>query len=209
MLDNKTRLNTPIRQAVVAKALETSGVLEEEKLLIELRAELASKICKYAMDKEGHTEASIRKLVDNSNESAFISIGTSNARYVSANLNGKSVQLQLNGQKDYRGKSHIEIKYPSEGGPLVPYDRVDVSDASYWDDYFSLEQRQTAVEQQRKVIETTVAATLKRVTTVGKLLEVWPAAVDLLPAEYIESTGTALAIDPKALNALCGIPSNK
>lgn len=218
-LDNKTRLNSAIRQHIVNKALETSGVDAEDIKLIDDRAAFAEKVRAYCVKKAGFTDADLRaeydravKAYENDKLRDFIYLSVSvNSGSFRVNINGQTRDLRLDGASGryYHEKTHIEIKSVGDGGPIMPRDRINIASNDFMDEISALDERQKQNNARREEIQKTVEAAVKRVGTVGKLLEQWPAAEELLPKEYKENKATALALNAETLNALCGIPSDK
>ena len=91
----------------------------------------------------------------------------------------------------------------------VPRNRPNIADQVLKDEFMGLAARQQANEDKKASIDSTVRAVLRSAATIGKLLEAWPEAVELLPDEIVQTTKTGLAIIPENLNSLVGIPSPK
>lgn len=72
-----------------------------------------------------------------------------------------------------------------------------------------LDAEQEAINRKKTTFDATLDAVLKNARTVKQLLTAWPDAKELLPEDIQRATGTALAINPAELNAICGIPSGK
>lgn len=231
MLDNKTRLNASIRQNIVDKALETSGLNAEAKALIDARAELARDVLSECHRICGTNDADLSAKytelmgVAETGWGKFIGLNLRReSRYygdVDVYINGMSLTLYLNGSHAFTTKegnrisyttgykTHIEMKSVSEGGPWLPYTRVSMANDSFCDRLNALEAEQESLNRKTENLKATVNAAVRQVNTVGNLLKAWPEAAELLPAEYKLSTGTGIALAPAALNALCGIPSEE
>ena len=218
MLDKKTRLNAVIREHIVNRALETSGVDAEDKQLIEDRAAFAEKVRQICLTKSGFTDKELRKqyeLTQNSvsdpklNQWMRASVST-NVDSFDANINGQHRRMFMNGATESWKDTHVVSKRPSDGGVLLPYARFDIADNDLADELNELDRRQKANNEKRKQINATVTAAVKQVSTIGKLLEAWPQAEELLPTEWQEAKkANSLALRAEDLNALCGIPSEE
>lgn len=212
MLDNKTRLNAGIRDAIVRNALTSSGYWEEEKQLVEDRAAFANKVHALVLEQTGVSEAILDKVwsgLTKKNE-LYIATAESKNSYFNVNISGIAVQLSFNGSEKTHHDSHIAPAW-GEGSlqRWVPRQRQNIADAALKDEFLALEARQNSNDEKHEKIDTTVRAVLRSVNTVGKLLESWPEASELLPDEMVRVSGTGLAIIPADLNALCGVPSPK
>lgn len=212
MLDNKTRLNSSIRDAVVNNALKSSGYFDEQKKLIEDRAAFASKVHGLVLEKTGVTQERLDAewLRLQETETPYISTSASQNSYINVNLNGITVQLPFNGGEQTHNCTFIAPAW-GEGSiqRWVPMQRQNLTDESLKQEYLALEARKNANKEKHDKLEPTVRAVLRSVGTVGKLLESWPEAAELLPDEVVKTSGTGLAIIPADLNALCGVPSPK
>lgn len=216
-----TRMNAEIRDAMIAKALETSGIAPEQRQLIEDRSAFAWKIRQLELDRLGVTDENIQaikkhieQLEDNAGEFLGVNICQSNcsndASFLSANLSGFAVYLYYNGS--IKGEAtHLsdKVKHTYEGGPSnYRGGRINVADISLRDEFGEMQSRQSANNAKETELTDTLKAKLKSFRTVGALLKNWPEAAELLP-ESLKDKGRDLAIAPETLNAICGIPSGK
>lgn len=218
MLDNKTRLNATIRNHIVKRALETSGVDAADKKLIEDRAAFAEKVRQMCLAKFGFTDESLRAIYEemaardtDEKLSEFVQLGVyTNYRDFQVNINGQTRVLYLNGAHSRWSLTHIpEDETVEKGGRLCPRNKVNFADNDLADEINEMDQRATANANRRTEVEKTVTSAIGKVGTVGKLLEAWPAAKELLPESYVSDKSKALALNPATLNALCGIPSEE
>lgn len=227
MIDQKTRLNATLRQTILDKALETSGITEAKKSLIDRRAALAEKVRQMCLAACGTSDAALteqyaqfsafergnRDSMDNST-GKFISLSlsrdTGGNTYFDVNVAGQVRRFWMNGAENAHVETHLNIPRVSDGGPWVPYWRVTLPAVTIADEADKLATEQSMLNERETVLVKTVSAVLKSVTTVKRLLEAWPAAAELLPESPAPvTTGTGLAISPDDLNALCGIPKGE
>lgn len=75
-------------------------------------------------------------------------------------------------------------------------------------EFFALEDRRTELHKQRDDLRAEVRAAVNSVTTVGKLLAVWPEAKELLPASAA-SKPQLPAVKVEHLNAAIGLPTEE
>ena len=214
-------MNAEIRDAMIAKALETSGIAPEQRQLIDDRSAFAWKIRQIELDRLGLTDKtlhSIKSKVEELNNRGGYFIGINiynsncgNARScLSANLSGYAVDLYYNGS--YCGEdTHLNdtVKPICDGGPFnLRSRRINFADVSLRDEFCSMVARQDALIAKQTELTDTLKAKLKSFRTVGALLEKWPDAAELLP-ESLKEKSRDLALAPETLNAICGIPSGK
>lgn len=218
MLNVKTRLNSNIRDAIVAKALVTSGLVAAQEKVIEDRSAFAEKILAMALEKAGVTQEDLRKQYQaavklaQAKSGGFIQVNVNidSSGYFTAGINGQVRSFYLNGGKGYGEKTHIFVKKPEDGGPFIPKDRPLFQDNALMDELSELDMRDKELAERRKELQDVVRASVSKAGTVGSLLKAWPEAAELLPDDYIPvDSGTGLALNPDTLNALCGIPSEK
>lgn len=72
--------------------------------------------------------------------------------------------------------------------------------------FFVLEDRRKALDKKRSDLRTDVRAALNAVTTVARLLKVWPEAKELLPISAAPTTNLP-AVKVEHLNAAIGLPT--
>lgn len=223
MLELNTRINADIRTAIKAKAFVTSGIKEANVSLIEKRAALAEKVRQAALAACGVTEeelnrryASLKELENFSDSGADNGIGKficasvyrDRDRYCNVGVNGQIRYFHLNGSANGED-THIKITAVHDGGPWVNRYRVLLSDDKLLAEVMELDAEQESLNRKTTTFDATLDAVLKNARTIKQLLTAWPDAKELLPEDIQRATGTALAINPAELNAICGIPSGK
>ncbi|EIC4202418.1 hypothetical protein LAA48_004332 [Salmonella enterica subsp. enterica serovar Indiana] len=222
-LEINTRINNEIRSAIKAKAYVTSGIEQSKKALITKRAQFAEKVRQKTLEMCGVTEAELEAKykallateTEGSNQSdngagkfIQVSVYRNRDRYVHVAINGQNRYLYLNGSTNGED-THIEIAKVEEGGPWVNRYRILIADDSLLAELMSLDKDAADLANKEKTFNNTLDAVLKNARTVKQLLTAWPEAKELLPDDLQKATGTALAINPEELNAICGIPSDK
>lgn len=213
-----TRLTAHIRDGIIAKAVETSGINERNRALVESRALFAEKVRQLCLEKEGLTDDDLRKQVSGIEavKNAFISgsVYQDTSNYFDVNICGQYLRLIMNGATEVYGKSHLAEGYSAgqrndETVIFLPRTRFDIADQALLDEFMELEHLQQTVSSEAVTLRASVKAAVSKFTTVEKLLENWPEAKELLPEAEAKAAGTGLALDKAALNALCGIPQPK
>lgn len=219
----KTRLNASLRKAILANAIETAGLNEKQRQLIDRRAALYQDVVSAELARVGETQNSLRLKYnalrgDGVDSFIYMQIATSSAlpgshSALSVNLCGLRVYLYANGAERGGIKTHItEETHPhlapiDKGGDFVPYSGVTVESPCLRATFEDIKVQQDAVDAKEIELTNTVNAVLRSASTVGKLLEVWPDAAALLPKELqAKDAGTGLALTVETLNALCGLP---
>lgn len=117
-------------------------------------------------------------------------------QYVRANIAGASVYLNFYdacGNTEYRfvGAERFAIV---AGDPLV-------------DEFYALEDMVKANKEKADLIRAQVGAACAKVTTVKRLLELWPEAAELLPDIAKQQTPNVPTVMVSDLNALIGLPT--
>ncbi len=223
VINSKTRLNSLIRDEILSNALETSGIAKESRDIIEARADLYQKVIEIELNRVGETQETLRKkynILRKAGVENFIGVHlysessrVESHNYLSVNLSGIRVYLYPNGAACGGQQTHIteqarpQLRSISEGGYFVPRGSVTIEDRALRDMFESLCKRQEVLDAHKATLTATVKEALRRVTTIGKLLEVWPDAQALLPSHLQEKeTGTGVALAIETLNSLCGLP---
>lgn len=223
------RLNTYIRDAMVEKAVQTSGIAEEHRRLVEQRADFAEALRQYALSKAKVTDADLRKAIqqlqkDFDSEKPLtdfltVSPSWSSSERANYNLQGMNIFVYMDGRQAKESgrswnydKTHLtgamqklQEDYQAEGYRFVPRGRPDIASTELADEFMALEAAQKAVDDKETSLRATVGAAVKKFRTVDSMLEQWPEAKDLLPKEL--QPGTGLAVSVADLNAICGIPT--
>lgn len=117
-------------------------------------------------------------------------------QYVRANIAGAAVYLNfydVTGDPEYRfvGSERFAI---AAGDPLV-------------DEFYALEDMVKANKEKTDLIRAQVGAACAKVTTVKRLLELWPEAAELLPDIAQQQTPNVPIVLVSDLNALIGLPT--
>lgn len=221
MIDSKLRLNADIRADIIDNALVSSGVVAEERAIIEARSEFCADVVAFELNRQGLTQNKLREQYKQeeaaSNSFIYVSVGRRTAHpggysYTPVNLCGMSISLYPNGAFEGGVNTHLtpentpRLKSPEDGGDFYPRAQVTIADPAWQKRWLSLDARADAVANKRKELEATLTATLRKYKTVGTLLAAWPEAKDLLPKGVIRATGTGVALSTETLNAICGLP---
>lgn len=203
-IPRSTRLNRAIRDQIVENALTKSGINTELETLTAEKHEWAEAVRVHvngATDKtllqhEKNIAAVIAGLPKNVRPYAgdhSLSRGT--ADYV--NLGGLKVRIEFYdaaGEPEDRIRTTVRL-------PVV------VADHKLAKQFHDMEARRTDIAARGKTLEAQVRAVVNSATTVGKLLDVWPESIELLPTTLGRVLSNLPAVVVSDLNRMVGLPS--
>lgn len=204
-----TRLNKNIREKIMRNAIDASGVTKRQADLVERRARLADDVRLFALggievEKKLDSEfKKIKKQIDKLDSSLFVYLSRVQPRSdydISVNFAGRVITLHFNGY-DYFNRD-VDAVYKK----YVNGVRVNITSDSILNHEFDavcIEQK--TINDIRTQVKSEVTAMVNSVSTVKKLLEIWPEAKDLLPEEE-KTQSTSLTADVGKLNVMLGLP---
>lgn len=207
-----TMMNAAIRDAMIEKALVTSGIKARQSKLVKDRAEFAERVRIHVLKLGDVTDAILDEraaLIKSWNNHEYniqhFALYNSKQSFIDVNLNGMAVDLCFNG--DSKRHQDSELGNSGDFKRWVPYSRKNVASQTMADEFMKLEAQQEAINAERQALKDTVGAATRRFRTVEKMLAEWPAAAELLPKDMPSvKTGTGVALSVNDLNAICGIP---
>ncbi len=198
------RLNKNIRNQIVKNALTKSGLLEKEAQYQAARAVWEEQVRLYACgisDQEVQAlEAQAQKLLDKLPTCIRTSANAMLADrryYFYANIAGARIEIRFldpAGERDYR-----IAPYRMDGGIPADHPLAKQFDA--------LELQKRQLEEHKEALELQVQALVNSVPSVKKLLEAWPEAAELLPANEVTAVTGLPAVIVSDLNRMLGLPS--
>ena len=207
-----SRLNKATREAIINKAIEKSGVLAREEALISRRAKLANDVRLFAIggeDKEREIMEKFEKakeilgsISDSPFDTSVMQPNQDDEVYV--NFQGRAVNLQFSGLES-RARPYVYK-------PLVccnSSNRVVIeSDNPLHAEFDAIQLEQNTVLSLRAHVKAEVSAMVNSVTTVKKLIEVWPESKELIP-EFEREQSASLVVSVDNLNAMIGLSREK
>jgi len=205
-----TRLNKSIREGIINNAIAASGVNTRQDALITRRAKLADDVRLFAIGgagREAELNSAYNKAVKyaktNSVENFIeIEVSRSESYDIEVNFAGRAICLYFTGKSEhcYSGrvfKPYVNTNYRN---------RVAITaDNPLNDEFDAINKEQRIIDDLRTQVKFEVTAMVNSVTTIKKLLELWPESEDLLPAGE-KSQSTALVSDVNKLNTMIGLP---
>jgi hypothetical protein len=200
-----SRLNKAVREGIINNALNAAGVITRGEKLIERRAKLADDVRIFArggvdqMEKDAKAFAKIKKLIGDGVKGYSVDCEAIKDYEIYCNFAGRQIGLHFNGMPHYE-RELIVYKSPTISG-LVPITAENPLNAEF--DAVELEQR--TIDDLTLTVKAEVGAMVNSVTTIKKLIEIWPEVVALLPAEE-RSQSTALVADVNRLNTMLDLP---
>lgn len=122
-----------------------------------------------------------------------------------------STQLNIAGQSHKYPKRHeLSEKYQNRMMLSRPNERITITaDNPLVQKFYDAEATLASLESMLQSIRKDVEAVLASVNTTKRLVEVWPEAAELIPADVEVVRASVPAINFTSLNAAIGIPSKK
>lgn len=201
-------LNKSIKEKIIDNALAKAGIPQRKKALRDARADWAERVRLAAI---GGPETEAEVLKTEKKIAALIAklpeelrTNYTFVRYDSdiyLNLAGSRVRAYFNG--NYRGHEQGE---PDPIRKIAPYEYTLLADDPLVTEFYSFDALYREIKSDEADIRQNVTAALDKARTVKRLLEQWPEAKELLPAENA-IVPLPPAIRREALNDMIGLPS--
>lgn len=202
-----TKLTKAVKEQIVENAVEKSGLIDEHNKIIQRRAEWANNVRLFAI---GGIEVEKQLIAINEQyevlcESVPKSLrlsGRPPVRFdtdIYVNVAGVSFSANFNGHIHYNDCAHIQRVSPSKftllaDNPLVA-------------EFHEIHNQQEEYENKVLTLRNSVNGVIANITTVKKLLDVWPEAKELLPPYIEKQTVNLPMVQTVDLNKLIGLPS--
>lgn len=195
------RLTIKIKEQITANALAKAGVVDARKALAARRAALAEAV-RVASWGGAEALASAEGVVEEINALAAqlpkcAHVGTQKLgrreSSVDAAFGGMQTSIPFNG-----GEGDRVFGRTTHNRFLLPADHELAAE------FNAIEAERQRIDDQAATLKATVRAACDKVTTVEKLLKVWPEVEELVLANE-KAPGTALAIPTDELNRLIGL----
>lgn len=201
------KLTNAIREVIVHNAVAKSGLNDVRDAIVKQRAEWAEKVRLEAIGGTGEDRKlaeindqykTLCKLVPKSlRNSSRNPARTTNEIWV--NVAGISFSAYFHGDIDYNRGDQIYRISPSSHTLLADNPLVA--------EFHEIHNKQAEYDDKLSTLMNSVRAAVQKVTTVKKLLEVWPEAKELIPEEVEKQVKQLPAIKTEDLNKMIGLPS--
>lgn len=199
-----TRLNRRIKDDIIDNAVIKAGIPGRKEALITRRAEWAERVRIAAIGGEEMDKKiqSIKKRFENAVKEVPDSV-LENTVFrtdydIYLNVAGARFRAYFNGKGYYRGDQVYRI---------TPADFTIKADDPLAKEFSDIEAEESAISEEESTIRVNVEGALSEVTTVKKLLEVWPEVKELLPSDLSPVKKQLPAVKSSDLNKLIGLPS--
>ncbi|AFC22730.1 hypothetical protein VchM-138_0051 [Vibrio phage vB_VchM-138] len=201
-----SKLNKTIREAIVQNALKAAGLIEREEALVARRAKLADDVRLFAIGGEVG-EQDLKRRVEQIKalevDGIRVTINERKDDEIYCNFQGRSINLNFSGTNERCSPYVYKPFVTSNSSNRV----VITGDNPLNAEFDAIELEQKTVSDLRTHITAEVTAMVNSVTTIKKLLSVWPESKDLLPP-YEQVQSTALVADVNKLNTMIGLPKD-
>ncbi|EDY2185954.1 hypothetical protein GTE46_002470 [Salmonella enterica subsp. enterica] len=201
-------LNKTIKEKIVDNALAKAGIPQRKKALRAARVDWAERV-RLAAIGGAEAEVEIRKILKKIEAlaSKFPEALKTTNTFIRAdsdiyiNLAGARVNVYFNG--NYRAH---EPSAPEHIRKISPYEFTLLADDPLVTEFYGFDALYREIKSDETDIRQNVTAALDKARTVKRLLEQWPEAKELLPAEDA-AVPLPPAIRREALNEMIGLPS--
>lgn len=202
------RLTTALRDAIAANAIKKSGVNADRQVNAKAFSDLAEKVRvqifggeKKAADVDAKYRQAMKlekELRDIGVSNFYIRSGRSCEIYPS--FGGARTKLEYGKDKDgddiYRLTPARDICLLAADDPLTV-------------EFHKLDDDKRAIDQRNEEVKVNVRAALNSVSTVKRLLEVWPESKELLPDDLDTAKAALPALKVCDLNKMIGLPTEE
>lgn len=199
-----TRLNRRIKDDIISNAVIKAGIPEKKKALIKRRADWVENVRLAAIGgKEVDKKIqAIKKRFEKAVEElpkGIIESDVFRTDYdIYLNVAGARFRAYFNGKDNYRGDQVHKI---------TPADFTIKADDPLAKEFTAIEAEEGAISEEESTIRVNVEGALSEVTTLKKLMEVWPEVKELLPSDLSPVKKQLPAVKSEDLNKLIGLPS--
>jgi hypothetical protein len=202
-----TKLTKEVKEQIIQNAVKKSGLIDEHNKIVQRRAEWANNVRLFAIggvDEEKKLIAineqylTARESVPNSLKGDLRKpVKTRNETYV--NVAGISFSAYFNGHVEYNNREQVYRISPSNVTLLADNQLVA--------EFHEIHNQQVEYDNKLSNLKNSVAGVIEKITTVKKLLDVWPEAKELLPDNIEKQVVNLPAVQTADLNKMIGLPS--
>ncbi|HHR6131916.1 TPA: Nmad5 family putative nucleotide modification protein [Providencia alcalifaciens] len=202
------RLTNAIKDSIKNNALAKAGIFKQKEELKKEFNQLALDVRTEALggeDKVKKMELTLEVALSNIKmleEEVSSQIGIYNAESASLRPAFGGQRIRLRYGKDSNGKD-IYLLTPAENKCLF------AADHELSKRFEKLNKKEINIEKKEADIEANVQAALNSVTTIKRLIEIWPESKELISNDISRATATLPALQVEDLNKLIGLPTDK
>ncbi|EMJ6797686.1 hypothetical protein RGI81_003615 [Morganella morganii] len=201
-----TRLTNHIKSEIIKNALVKAGIQEEKSQLRAEKSALANDVriaalggaenAKKIDDKYATALAIVKELKSDVDE--YIHIGNATDDEIYPAFGGQRTRLRYG--RDDQG-AVLRLLTPQNSKCLFPADH-ELSKR-----FAQIVDKESSIEKKEAEIKANVKAALDSVTTIKKLISVWPEVKEILPEGEQEQQTSLPAVKVENLNSLIGLPT--
>ncbi|ENW8976070.1 Nmad5 family putative nucleotide modification protein [Escherichia coli] len=204
-------LTNHLKTQIINNALKKAGIPKRKSALRAARVEWAERVRLAAIggvEKEAEILKIIKKKIETLVSKVPEALKTANniirkECYMCLNLAGSRVTVYFNG--NYRG---YESGSPDHIHKIAPGEFTLLANDPLVTEFYGFDALYEQIQSDESDIRQNVSAALSKVRTVKRLLEEWPEAKELLPADA-PSAPLPPAIRRETLNEMIGLPSDE
>lgn len=193
-----TRLTNPLRDRIVANALAKAGITAAEEAL---------QVKRFAW-----AEA-VRAKINGAPDDELLKLEAKAAKALTLlpeHLRPDDGEILLRRDYDYVNLAGLSICVKFAEKRIVPRPKCAIpADDPLVQQFHDLDAEEKDLRDRRSTIRAQVRAVLNSVTTVKKLLAVWPEAKELLPENLEEAKVNLPALAVNDLNTMIGLPTEE
>ncbi|MTC16841.1 Nmad5 family putative nucleotide modification protein [Providencia alcalifaciens] len=202
------RLTNAIKDSIKNNALAKAGIFKQKEELKKEFNQLALDVRIEALggeDKAKKMELVLEVAISNlkmleEEVNSYIGVYNAESNSLRPAFGGQRVRLRYG--KDNNGED-IYLLTPDDNKCLFSADH-ELSKR-----FEKLTQKENKLKEKETEINTTVRAALNSVSTIKRLIEIWPESKELIPTDISKSTSTLPALQVEDLNKLIGLPTDK
>lgn len=202
-----TKLTKAVKEQIIQNAVNKSGLIDEHDKIVQRRAEWANNVRLFSIggvDEEKKLIAineQYESLCESVPKSLRLSgrppVMTDTDIYV--NVAGVSFYAHFNGQLNSYSSDSVRKISPAKitilaDNPLVA-------------EFHEIHNQQEEYDNKLSNLKNSVAGVIEKITTVKKLLDVWPEAKELLPDNIDKQVVNLPAVQTADLNKMIGLPT--
>lgn len=201
------KMTNAIRDKIVTNAVAKSGLNDVRDAIVKQRAEWAEKV---RLDAIGGIEVDKRIEELRNQHAELMSSVPSVVRRDGGGIVRRDDDIWVNvAGISFCANYHGGVGYPDfkQVYKVSPSSHTLLADNPLVAEFHEIHNKQAEYDDKLSTLMNSVQAAVQKVTTVKKLLEVWPEAKELIPEEVEKQVKQLPAIKTEDLNKMIGLPS--